>query len=163
MSLNTLQDLFVEQLKDLYSAEEQFAKAQPKLAEAASSSELREGISQHVEETKAQLERLEQVAKLLDVESLKGKTCQAAKGLVKEAEELLEEGGDPKVIDAGIIAALQRVEHYEIAGYGTVCAYAAQLKQTEAERLLKETLAEEKATDQKLSMLAETTINQQAA
>lgn len=163
MSLNTLQDLFAEQLQDLYSAEGQFAEAQPKLAEAASSKELKAGILQHVDETKVQLERLEKVAELVGVESLKGKTCQAAKGLVKEAQELLEEGGDPKVIDAGLIAALQRVEHYEMAGYGTVVAYAKQLGQDEALKLLQETLEEEKATDQKLSQLAETAINQQAA
>jgi ferritin-like metal-binding protein YciE len=163
VSLNTLQDLFVEQLQDLYSAEMQFAEAQPKLAEAASSEELKTGILQHVEETKAQIARLEQVAERCGVSSLKGKTCQAAKGLVKEAQELLEEEGDAKVLDAGMIAALQRVEHYEMAGYGTVVAYAKQLGHDEALELLQKTLEEEKATDQKLSKLAETAINQQAA
>jgi len=162
MSLNSLQDLFVEQLQDLYSAEMQFAEAQPKMAQAASTDELKEAITQHVEETKRQIERLDQLAQTLNLDSLKGKTCQAAKGLVQEGQEMLAEDGDPKVKDAGIIAAAQRIEHYEIAGYGTAASYAARLGHGEAERMLRETLEEEKATDAKLTKLAETNINEQA-
>lgn len=162
MSLNSLQDLFVEQLQDLYSAEQQFAEAQVKVADATSSGELKQGIQMHIEQTKEQIGRLEQVAETLGLGSLKGKTCQAAKGLVAEAEELLEEDGDASVKDAGIIAALQRVEHYEMAGYGTVVAYARRLGHEDAVPLLEQTLEEEKATDAKLSQLAETSINAQA-
>ena len=162
MSLNSLQDLFVEQLQDLYSAEQQFADAQAKVADATASSELKQGIQMHIEQTKEQIGRLEQVAETLGLGSLKGKTCQAAKGLVAEAEELLEEDGDASVKDAGIIAALQRVEHYEMAGYGTVVAYARRLGHEDAIPLLEQTLEEEKATDAKLSQLAETSINAQA-
>ena len=162
MSLNSLQDLLVEQLQDLYSAEGQFAEAQAKVAEAVSDPELKQGVMMHIEQTKEQIGRLEQVAKMCQLESLEGKTCQAAKGLVAEAQELLEEDGDPAVKDAGIIAALQRVEHYEMAGYGTVVAYAQRLGYTEATPLLQQTLDEEKAADAKLSQLAETSINAQA-
>ncbi len=162
MSLNSLQDLFVEQLQDLYSAEQQFAEAQVKVADATASDELKQGIQMHIEQTKEQIGRLEQVAETLGLGSLKGKTCQAAKGLVAEANELLEEDGDAQVKDAGIIAALQRVEHYEMAGYGTVVAYARRLGHEDAVPLLEQTLEEEKATDAKLSQLAETSINAQA-
>ncbi len=162
MSLNSLQDLFVEQLKDLYSAEQQFAEAQAKVAKAVSNSELKEGVTAHIEQTKEQIARLKKVAEMLDLSSLTGKTCQAAKGLVAEAEELLSEDGDPAVKDAGIIASLQRVEHYEMAGYGTVVAYAKRLGHTDAVALLEQTLEEEKATDAKLSQLAETSVNAQA-
>ena len=162
MSLNSLQDLFVEQLQDLYSAEQQFAEAQAKVAKAVSNSELKEGVTAHIEQTKEQIARLKKVAEMLDLSSLTGKTCQAAKGLVAEAEELLSEDGDPAVKDAGIIASLQRVEHYEMAGYGTVVAYAKRLGHTDAVALLEQTLEEEKATDAKLSQLAETSVNAQA-
>ncbi len=162
MSLNSLQDLFVEQLQDLYSAEQQFAEAQVKVSDATASDELKQGIQMHIEQTKEQIGRLEQVAETLGLGSLKGKTCQAAKGLVAEANELLEEDGDAQVKDAGIIAALQRVEHYEMAGYGTVVAYARRLGHEDAVPLLEQTLEEEKATDAKLSQLAETSINAQA-
>ena len=162
MSLNSLQDLFVEQLQDLYSAEQQFVEAQQKVAGAVASDELKQGVMMHLEQTKAQAQRLEEVASLLELGSLSGKTCQAAKGLVAEANELLGEDGDPAVKDAGIIAALQRVEHYEMAGYGTVVAYARRLGHDEAAALLEQTLEEEKATDAKLTQLAETSINAQA-
>jgi ferritin-like metal-binding protein YciE len=162
MSLNSLQDLLVEQLQDLYSAEQQFAEAQVKVADAAANDELKQGVMMHLEQTKEHITRLAQVAESLNLSSLKGKTCQAAKGLVAEAEEVLEEDGDAQVKDAGIIAALQRVEHYEIAGYGTVVAYAGRLGHQDAIPLLEQTLEEEKATDAKLSQLAETSINAQA-
>ncbi len=162
MSLNSLQDLFVEQLQDLYSAEQQFAQAQAKVADAISDDALKQGVMTHIEETREQIARLEGVAETLGLGSLNGKTCQAAKGLVAEAQELLEEDGDPSVKDAGIIAALQRVEHYEMAGYGTVVAYAKRLGHEDAVAPLEKTLEEEKATDAKLSKLAETSINAQA-
>lgn len=162
MSSNSLQDLFVEQLQDLYSAEQQFAQAQAKVADAVSDNELKQGVMMHVDQTKEQIARLEQIAQTLGLGSLTGRTCQAAKGLVAEAHELLEEDGDPSVKDAGIIAALQRVEHYEMAGYGTVIAYAKRLGHQDAVPLLEQTLEEEKAADAKLSQLAETSINAQA-
>lgn len=162
MSLNSLQDLFVEQLQDLYSAEQQFAKAQAKIVGAVSDTELKQGVELHLEQTKEQVKRLEQVAEVCGLGSLEGKTCQAAKGLVAEADELLGEDGDAAVKDAGIIASLQRVEHYEIAGYGTVVAYAQKLGHQDALSLLQKTLDEEKETDAKLSELAETSINAQA-
>lgn len=162
MSLNSLQDLFVEQLQDLYSAEQQFAAAHSKVISAVSDSDLKEGVTMHAQETEAQIGRLEQVAETLGLSSLNGKTCHAAKGLVAETDELLSEDGDPAVKDAGIIASLQRVEHYEMAGYGTVVAYAKRLGHDDAVGLLQQTLEEEKATDAKLSQLAETSINAQA-
>ncbi len=162
MGLNSLQDLFVEQLQDLYSAEQQFSAAQAKVADAVSNSELKQSVTMHLEQTKEQIGRLEQIAEMLNLGSLTGKTCQAAKGLVAEADELLSEDGDPAVKDAGIIAALQRVEHYEMAGYGTVVAYAKRLGHEDAVPLLEQTLEEEKATDAMLSQLAETSINAQA-
>ena len=162
MSLNSLQDLFVEQLQDLYSAEQQFTVAQEKITGEVSDSELKQGIQTHIQQTKEQITRLEQVAQMCELGSLNGKTCQAAKGLVAEADELLGEDGDPAVKDAGIIASLQRVEHYEMAGYGTVIAYAEKLGHQDAAALLQQTLDEEKATDAKLTKLAETSINAQA-
>lgn len=162
MSLNSLQDLFVDQLKDLYSAEGQFAAAQEKIASKVSDAELRSGVEMHLAQTQEQVKRLEQVAEELGLGSLEGKTCQAAKGLVAEADEVLAEDGEAAVKDAGIIASLQRVEHYEMAGYGTVIAYAERLGHEDALALLKKTLEEEKATDAKLSQLAETSINAQA-
>lgn len=162
MSLNSLQDLFVEQLQDLYSAEQQFAAAQTKTLAGVSDSDLKAGIEQHGQETQAQIARLEELAQTLGIGSLTGKTCQAAKGLVAEGQELLEEDGDPAVKDAGIIASLQRVEHYEIAGYGTALAYAKRLGHQDAVTALEQTLQEEKATDAELSKLAETSINAQA-
>jgi len=119
-------------------------------------------VTMHIEQTKEQVARLEKVAELLSLSSLTGKTCQAAKGLVAEAEELLSEDGEPAVKDAGIIASLQRVEHYEMAGYGTVLAYAKRLGYEDVAALLEQTLDEEKATDAKLSQLAESSINAQA-
>ena len=162
MSLDSLQDLFVEQLQDLYSAEQQFAKAQAKIANAVTDPKLKQGVEMHLEQTKEHAKRLEQVAEVCELGSLDGKTCQAAKGLVAEADELLGEDGDPAVKDAGIIASLQRVEHYEMAGYGTVIAYAERLGHEDALALLKQTLEEEKTTDAKLSELAETSINARA-
>jgi ferritin-like metal-binding protein YciE len=162
MKLQSLRDLFVDELKDLYSAENQLVKALPKMAKAATNSELRAGFEEHLEQTRGQVERLEQVCALLEV-TPKGKKCAAMEGLIEEGKELLQEDASAAVLDAGLIAAAQKVEHYEIASYGTVCTWAKLLRLEEAAVLLGETLEEEKATDEKLTGLAEQTINEEAA
>ena len=154
MKLGSLHDLYVEELKDLYSAENQLIKALPKMAKAASSKELRAAFQEHLTETRAQVGRLEKVFKELKV-SPKGKKCKAMEGLIEEGKELLEEDAAPAVLDAALIAAAQKVEHYEIAGYGTVRTYAELLGFDKAAGLLRETLDEESAADEKLSGLAE--------
>jgi len=162
LKATTLEDLFVHELKDIYHAEKQLVKALPKLAKAASSDELREGIEQHLEETKGQVERLEQVFQSLEM-AAKGVKCEAMEGLIDEGSEILEGDFDDAVRDAALIAAAQKVEHYEIASYGTLATFAKLLGHREAEQLLRETLQEEKAADQKLSELAESEINLEAA
>lgn len=164
MKLDTLQDLFVHELKDLYSAEKQIIKALPKIARAASSSELQHAFEGHLEQTKGQVERLERIFDMLDLDS-KSKKCKGMEGLLEEGEELISEKKniDPTVLDAGLIAAAQRVEHYEIAGYGTARAYAIVLGHDAAAELLQQTLEEEKETDLKLSEIAENMINIEAA
>jgi ferritin-like metal-binding protein YciE len=154
MKVASLHDLYIDELKDLYSAEGQILKALPKMAKAASSEELRSAFEEHLEQTKVHAQRLEQILAKLD-ESPKGKKCKAMEGLVNEGKDLLEEDIDPDVMDAGLIAAAQRVEHYEMAGYGCVRTYAQLLGEEEASVLLQETLDEEGATDKKLSRLAE--------
>jgi ferritin-like metal-binding protein YciE len=161
MKLDSLQKLFVEELRDLYSAENQILKALPKMAKTASSPQLQAAFNEHLKQTEGHVNRLETIFKRLD-KSPKGKTCKAMEGLVEEGSEMMSEKGEPAVIDAGLIAAAQRVEHYEIAGYGTVRTYARLLGDTEAERLLQQTLDEEGETDKKLTALAEGTINLQA-
>ncbi len=161
MKLDSLQKLFVEQLQDLYSAEKQLVQALPKMAKAASSPQLQQGFTTHLEQTKGHAERLEKMFKTLG--STHGsKKCKAMEGLIAEGQEMMQEDATPEVMDAGLIAAAQRVEHYEIAGYGTVRAYARMLGQQEALRLIEQTLEEEKQTDEKLTQLAESTINVQA-
>ncbi len=161
MEMETLKDLFVDELKDLYSAENQLVKALPKMAKAATNEQLKAAFAQHLEETKVHVERLEQVMKQLE-ESPKGKKCKAMEGLIEEAKELLEEDAEPEVLDAGLIACAQRVEHYEIAGYGTVRTYAKHLGESDVQKLLQTTLDEEGATDKKLTKLAEKSINVEA-
>jgi ferritin-like metal-binding protein YciE len=161
MKLDSLKKLYIQELQDLYSAENQILKALPKMAKAATSPELKAGFNQHLEETKGQVTRLETIFEQLG-ESPKGKTCKAMEGLVKEGEELMHEKAEPEILDAGLIAAAQRVEHYEMAGYGTVRNYAKMLKMNEAAKLLQQTLDEEGATDKKLTMLAESLINPEA-
>ncbi|ODU00549.1 MAG: hypothetical protein ABS79_03125 [Planctomycetes bacterium SCN 63-9] len=161
MKLESLRDLLIEQLEDLYDAEHQITKALPKMAEAASEPKLKAAFKKHLKETEGQIERLDQVFEALG-QKAKRKTCKAAKGLIAEGDETIKEDAEPAVRDAALIAAAQRVEHYEMAGYGTVCAYAKQLKETAVLKLLKATFAEEKATDEALSELAESTINLQA-
>jgi ferritin-like metal-binding protein YciE len=155
-----LRQLYIDELKDLYSAENQLVKALPKMAEAASSDELRQGFEQHLEQTKGQVQRLEKIFKALG-ESPKGKKCKGMEGLVEEGSEVIDEDFEGSLMDAALIGAAQRVEHYEIAAYGTVCAFAEELGETEQASLLTETLEEEKATDEKLTELAQE-INAQA-
>lgn len=160
--LNSLQDLYLEQLQDLYDAEQQITKALPKMAKAASSPELKKSFELHLEQTQNQITRLEQVFEQLG-EKATGKTCKAMKGLIAEGEELMSEEADPAVMDAGLIAAAQRVEHYEMAGYGTLRTWATILGMNDSVKLLQQTLDEEGETDHKLSALAEKTVNVKAA
>jgi len=153
MKLETLRELYIDELKDLYSAETQITKALPKLAQTATNSSLRQAFEHHLQETKNHVTRLEQIFQALD-ESPKGKTCEGMKGLLKEGDERAGEDGDSDVLDAGLISAAQRVEHYEIAAYGSARTYAELLGEKEAVRLLSETLEEEKAADTKLTQVA---------
>ena len=154
-----LKELYIDQLKDLYSAENQLVKALPKMAKAASSDELRQGFEKHLEQTKGHVQRLERIFQALG-ESPKGKTCKGMQGLIEEGSEATEEDYDGSVLDAALIGAAQRVEHYEIAGYGTVRSMAEALGEDNHVSLLEETLEEEKETDQKLTELAEQINNQ---
>lgn len=161
MKLESLKDLYLEQLKDLYSAETQLVEALPKMAEAASARDLRQGFNEHLRQTQEHVRRLERIFQDLG-DSPKGHTCEGMKGLVKEGEEMIKMRGEPSVIDAGLIAAAQRVEHYEIAGYGTVRTYAELLGRSEHVALLERTLQEEEDTDEKLTQLAESHVNEEA-
>lgn len=162
LNLNNLRDLFLEELRDLYSAETQLVRALPQMIEAAATHELKEAFASHLIETKEHVIRLEQVFQGLD-EKPTGETCEAMKGLLKEAETFIEAEGNHEVIDAGLIAAAQRVEHYEMAGYGTVCALARRLGFMETAELLHMTFDEEKAADGKLTFIAESQVNELAA
>lgn len=153
MKLENLQKLYVEQLKDLYSAENQLVKALPEMADAAHSSDLKKAFQDHLDETKTHVERIETIFEDLEY-SPRGPKCKAMEGLIEEGETLMKEEGDPEVIDAGLIAAAQRVEHYEIAGYGTVHRYATLLGHDEAATLLQKTLDEEYDADAKLNDVA---------
>ena len=161
MKLDNLKKLYVQELRDLYNAENQLVKALPKMAKAASSDELKQAFEDHLEQTEGHVERLEEIFKGLD-ESPKGKTCKAMKGLVEEGSEILEEEGEDSVLDAGIIAAAQKVEHYEIASYGTVRTFAQLLGEDEAAELLQETLDEEGEADKLLNQLAQEIVNPEA-
>ncbi|MDT0632807.1 ferritin-like domain-containing protein [Rubrivirga sp. S365] len=162
LNLKSFDDLYVAQLKDLYSAESQLVDALPKMADAAAHPDLKQAFMRHLETTRRQKDRLEQIGKNLG-KSLSGETCEAMKGLVKEGQEIIDADGDEAVRDAGLIAAAQRVEHYEIAGYGTVRTFAERLRRDDDARLLAETLAEEEATDDSLTQLAESIVNPFAA
>ncbi len=161
MKLDTLQKLYTDELRDLYNAENQLVKALPKMAKAASSEELKDAFEKHLEQTKGHVERLEQVFEGLG-EKPKGKTCRAMKGLIEEGSEILKEDGEDSVIDAGIIVAAQKVEHYEIAGYGSVRTFAHLLGQNKAAELLQTTLDEEAETNQLLNRFAESIVNPEA-
>ena len=162
MALESLRDLYVEELRDLYNAEVQLVKALPKMAKAAAAPELRAAFEEHLEETRNQVSRLENIFESLS-ESAKGKKCKAMEGLISEGAEIIDEDGDSAVKDAALIAAAQRVEHYEIAGYGCARTFARLLGYSDAEALLQETLDEEGEADKKLTELAESVINIEAA
>jgi len=161
MKIESLQELFIDELKDLYSAETQIIKALPKMIKNANSDELRGSFEEHLQQTKGHVGRLEQIFGDLNA-SPRGKKCKGMEGLIDEAKELMEEDTEPEVLDAGMISMAQRVEHYEIAGYGTVRTYAELLGMDEAANLLQQTLDEEKETDRKLSSIAES-VNVEAA
>ena len=158
MEMETLRDLYIDELKDLYSAEKQLVKALPKMAKNATNPQLKQAFTDHLAQTEGHVERLEQIFEMLD-ESPRGKKCVGMEGLIEEAKELLEEDAQDEVLDAGLISKAQHVEHYEIAGYGTVRSYALMLGETEQATLLKETLDEEATTDKLLTKLAESSIN----
>jgi ferritin-like metal-binding protein YciE len=160
MSVETAQELFVEELKDLYSAEKQIVRALPKVAKAVESEELRSGIEEHLEQTKGHVERLERAFEILG-ERAGGKTCKGMQGLIEEGSEHISEIGKGPVRDAALIGALQRVEHYEIAAYGTVATFAEAMDQEEIKELLGETLQEEKDTDAKLTEVSHS-VNEEA-
>ncbi len=162
IKLKTLRDLYLNELRDLYSAERQLTRALPQMVEAAKTHELKEAFAHHLHETRGHVARLERIFELLN-EKAGGETCEAMKGLLDEAEVFIEAVGNHEVIDAGLIAAAQRVEHYEMAGYGTARALAQRLGFTEAVQLLEETLDEEKNTDWNLTSVAESQVNDLAA
>jgi ferritin-like metal-binding protein YciE len=158
----TLDDLFLDTLKDIYYAERQIVKTLPKMAKAATSPELRAGFEQHLEETEGHVERLEQVFELIG-KPARGKTCDAILGIIEEGKSIIEDFKGTSALDAGLVSAAQAVEHYEIARYGTLKTWAQQLGLTEAVKLLDATLKEEVATDKKLTQVAEANVNRMAA
>jgi ferritin-like metal-binding protein YciE len=161
MAVKSVNDLLLNELRDIYHAEKQLVKALPKMAKKAKSDELRQAFEHHLEETKGQVDRLEQVFEQLDARS-SGKRCEAMEGLIEEAKEMMEDIKTPEVLDAALISAAQKVEHYEIASYGSVHALAEALGHKDAAKLLEETLGEEKAADQKLTQIALSAVNQTA-
>ena len=163
MTMQTLNDLFVHTLSDVYSAEVQLTKALPKMAEAATETQLADGFTQHLEETKGHIARLDEIIQSLDNVEMENVTCVAMEGLIKEGEEIIQEVEQGPVRDAGLIVAAQKVEHYEISSYGSLMALAKNLGYDNVVSILKNTLEEEKATDEKLTMLAEQQVNQNAA
>jgi ferritin-like metal-binding protein YciE len=162
VKLNTLKDLYVEQLQDLYSAEKQITAALPKMIKAAASPELRNAFETHLKQTEQQQKRVEQVLQLHG-EKPDRTVCKAMQGIIAEGDELMSTRASKEVMDAALIASAQRVEHYEIAAYGTVCTYADQLGDTQGAQLLKQSLNEEEQTDKLLTNLAESSINLKAA
>ena len=162
MAEKQLDDLFLDTLKDIYYAERQILKALPKMAKAATSPDLKAGFEQHHTETEGQVERLQQVFEILG-KPARGKTCDAILGILEEGKEIMDEYKGTQALDAGLISSAQAVEHYEIARYGTLATWAKQLGHTEALNLLLETLAEEESTDEKLSALAKSSVNLEAA
>lgn len=161
MKMKTLEDLFVYELKDLYSAEKQLLKALPKMAKAAANEDLAAAFETHLAETEEHVSRLETIFESLEVSS-RGSKCKAMEGLIEEGKEVLEEDMENEVRDAALICAAQRVEHYEIAGYGCARTFAARLGHDNAAQLLQQTLDEEAATDEKLTQLAESQVNEEA-
>lgn len=162
MPEKNLKSLFEDTLRDIYYAERQILKALPKMARAANSEKLAEGFEHHRQETENHVERLDQIFEMLDKRP-RGKTCEAIIGIIEEAKEIMDEYKDGEAVDAGLTAAAQAVEHYEIARYGTLKAWAQQLGMNDAVKLLEQTLSEEKATDEKLTKMAEAEVNKKAA
>jgi len=162
MKLASLHDLFVDELRDIYNAEKQMLSSLPQMAEAANSPDLRAAFQQHEQETRGQVERLEEVFRELG-EPPSGKTCHGMEGLIEEGSEVMEEDAEPSVKDAALIVAAQKAEHYEIASYGSVCVFAETLGLDRIKQLLKQTMAEEEAADKKLTQIAESVINVEAA
>lgn len=160
--MKKLEDLFLHMLKDVYHAEKQALRAYPKMVKQLENEELKKAFETHREETLGQIERLEQVFELMDRRA-RGEPCEAIQGLIEEAKEVMEEAEEPAVLEAGIIAAAQAMEHYEIARYGTMVSWARQLGMTDAAKLLEQTLAEEKKTDELLTRIAEAQSNRKAA
>ena len=160
--MNPLDELLQDELKDLYSAENQIIKALPRMAKGASSPELKRAFERHLEETRRQVDRLNQIGEMLELK-LTGKKCKGMEGLIEEGKEIMEELDDEDAIDAGLIGAAQKVEHYEIAAYGTARTHAEMLGYTRVAKLLQQTLNEEGATDKKLTALAESVVNYEAA
>ena len=161
MAVKSVNDLLLDELRDIYHAEKQLVKALPKMAKKAKSDKLRQAIEHHLEETKGQVDRLETVFEKLDART-RGKRCEAMEGLIEEAQEVMEEVTTPEVLDAAMIAAAQKVEHYEIASYGSARALAEALGQNEVAQLLEQTLDEEKQADEKLNEIALSVVNQNA-
>jgi ferritin-like metal-binding protein YciE len=162
MSLDSLESLFLEELKDIYSAEKLIVRALPRMAKAAETQQLQQAFTQHLKETQGHVERLERIFKDLG-QTARGKKCKGMEGLLEEGKEIMEQEGEGPVIDAALIAAAQRVEHYEMAAYGCLRTYAQLLGNSDAERLLQQTLNEEEAADQKLTQIGEGGVNQAAA
>jgi ferritin-like metal-binding protein YciE len=159
---NSFQDLFVDQIRDLYDAEQRIVKALPKMIDTATAPELKQAFQQHLRETEGHVTRLERIFNQMGIDA-KRETCEAMKGIISEGEEIVSAKGDPMIKDAALIAAAQRVEHYEMAGYGTARTFALQLNLTDAGNLLEQTLREEKAADEKLTQVAESRVNVKAA
>jgi len=159
MADSSLRDAFIDELRDAYDAEKQIIKALPKMVKAATNKQLKAALSAHLDETRGQVDRLEKAFKLMD-EKIKGKHCEGVAGILKEGKSVLEEDFDDATMDACLIAAAQRVEHYEIAAYGTMIAWAKCLGETKVVKLLEETLKQEDSADKKLTGLAEDGINQ---
>jgi len=162
MQMENLEDLMKEDLKDLLHAENQIAKALPKMIKTASNGQLQQAFKMHLEETKGHIERVEQVMEIMGM-PVKTKPCKAMQGIIEEGKEVMSEDAEDDVMDAALIGAAQKVEHYEIASYGTLCTYAELLGLQDAKKLLGQNLEEEKRTDQKLTELAESVINLEAA
>ncbi|MBL4918898.1 ferritin-like domain-containing protein [Szabonella alba] len=161
MKTKTLEDLFIDMLKDIYYAERKILKALPKMARSAQSPDLKSAFESHRDETEGQVERLQQVFEMIG-KAARGKTCPAIDGIIEEGEEVMEGFKDSPALDAGLVATAQAVEHYEMARYGTLCAWAKLLGHKDVVALLKKTLSEEEATDVKLTRLAEGSVNQAA-
>jgi ferritin-like metal-binding protein YciE len=162
MSLNSLESLFIEELRDIYNAEKQILRALPKMAKAAESAELSQAFTKHLKETQGHVQRLEKILRELG-QAVRGKQCKGMMGLLEEGKEKLEEDGEAAVLDAALIASAQKVEHYEIAAYGCLRTYAKLLGYDQVAKLLEQTLAEEEAADKKLTQLGEGGINEAAA